>query len=78
MRRIDAQQSQAIRKDLAQNRSNFDPRKFLTAATKAMKQLCKDRYEQFGCAGNGSKIRPTPLEEMARRYAKRELDPRVN
>ncbi len=68
----------AVRKDLAQSRSNFDPRKFLTAATKATKQICKDRYEQFGSAGNAGKIRPIPMEEMARRYAKRELDPRIN
>ncbi|HZY31841.1 MAG TPA: fructose-1,6-bisphosphate aldolase, partial [Candidatus Methylomirabilis sp.] len=46
--------------------------------TKAVKQLCRDRYEQFGSAGHASRIRPIPLEEMARRYAKRELDPRIN
>ena len=68
----------AVRQDLAKDRGNFDPRKFWTAATKAAKQICKDRYEQFGSAGNASKIRPIPLEEMARRYAKRELDPRIN
>ncbi len=68
----------AVRRDLAKNRSNFDPRKFLTAATKATTQICKDRYEQFGSAGMASKIRPVTLEEMARRYAKRELDPALN
>ena len=68
----------AVRRDLARSRSNFDPRKFLTEATKAVKQLCRDRYQQFGSAGHASRIRPIPLEEMARRYAKRELDPRVN
>jgi len=68
----------AVRKDLAQNRSDFDPRKFLTAAMKAAKQICRDRYEQFGSAGQASKIRPIGLEDMARRYALGELDPRVN
>ena len=68
----------AIRKHLAQHRSNFDPRQYLTAATKAAKQLCRDRYEQFGAAGQASKIRPIGMEEMARRYAKGEIDPRVN
>lgn len=68
----------AVRRDLARNRSNFDPRKFLTEATRAVKQLCRERYEQFGSAGQASTIHPIPLEEMARRYAKRELDPRVN
>ena len=67
----------AVRKDLAQNRSNFDPRKFLTAATKAAKQICRDRYQQFGSAGHAGQIRPIALEEMASRYAQRELDPRV-
>jgi len=67
----------AVRKDLAQNRSNFDPRKFLIAATKAAKQICRDRYQQFGSAGHAGQIRPVPLEEMAGRYAQRELDPRV-
>lgn len=68
----------AIRKHLAQQRGNFDPRQYLTAATQAARQLCKDRYEQFGSAGHARRIRPIPLEEMARRYATGELDPRVN
>jgi fructose-bisphosphate aldolase class II len=68
----------AIRQDLAQNKKNFDPRKFLTAATKAMRQICKQRYEQLGSAGNASKIRSISLDDMARRYAKGELDPRIN
>ncbi len=67
----------AIRKHLAHQRRNFDPRQYLTAATKAAKQLCKDRYEQFGSAGHARRIRPIPLEEMAHRYATGELDPRV-
>ena len=68
----------AIRQDLAQGKKNFDPRKFLMAATKAMRQICKDRYEQLGSAGNASKIRSISLDDMARRYAKGELDPHVN
>jgi fructose-bisphosphate aldolase, class II len=43
-----------------------------------MKQICKDRYEAFGTAGNASKIRPLGLEAMTGRYAKGELDPKVN
>ncbi|MGQ9659147.1 MAG: class II fructose-bisphosphate aldolase [Thermochromatium sp.] len=68
----------AIRKNLAEDRKNFDPRKYLTAATKAMKDICKARYEAFGTAGNASKIKAISLEGMAARYAKGELDPRVN
>jgi fructose-bisphosphate aldolase class II len=68
----------AIRKFLAENPKEFDPRKFLTAATKAMKEICKARYEVFGTAGNASKIKPINLEEMYKRYEKGELDPKIN
>jgi fructose-bisphosphate aldolase class II len=68
----------AIRKHLAENPKNFDPRKYLQASTKAMKDICKHRYEAFGTAGNASKIKALNLEEMTARYAKGELDPRVN
>jgi fructose-bisphosphate aldolase class II len=68
----------AIRKFLAENPKAFDPRKYLGAASKAMKGICKDRYEAFGTAGNASKIKPASLEVMTTRYAKGELDPKVN
>jgi len=68
----------AIRKFLAENTANFDPRKFLKEATKAMSEICKARYEAFGCAGNASKITPVSLETMQGRYASGELDPKVN
>jgi fructose-bisphosphate aldolase class II len=35
-----------------------------------MKEICKARYEAFGCAGHASKIKPISLEEMFNRYAK--------
>jgi fructose-bisphosphate aldolase class II len=68
----------AIRKHLKENPSNFDPRKFLAAATAAMKDICKARYEAFGAAGNASKIKPISLEDMVKRYQSGELDPKVN
>ncbi|MDX5334351.1 MAG: fructose-bisphosphate aldolase class II [Gammaproteobacteria bacterium] len=68
----------AIRKHLAENASNFDPRKFLKASTAAMKDICKARYEAFGCAGMASKIKPISLEDMTARYLSGELDPKVN
>ena len=68
----------AVRKFLAENKKEFDPRKFLTASTKAMKAICKARYEAFGTAGNASKIKVLSLEAMTARYAKGELDPKVN
>lgn len=64
----------AIRRHLAENPSNFDPRKFFTAATKAMEDICRARYEAFGCAGMASKIKPVNLESMFQRYENGELD----
>ncbi|TIX37578.1 MAG: fructose-1,6-bisphosphate aldolase, partial [Mesorhizobium sp.] len=37
---------------------------------------CKERFEQFGTAGNASKIKPLPLPEMAKRYKSGSLDPK--
>jgi fructose-bisphosphate aldolase class II len=68
----------AVRKFLAENKKEFDPRKWLIASTNAMKDICKARYEAFGTAGNASKIRPVSLEDMVNRYDSGELDPRVN
>ncbi|MCC5854513.1 MAG: fructose-bisphosphate aldolase class II [Idiomarina sp.] len=63
----------AVRQFLAQNRSEFDPRKFLAVATKAMKDICLDRYQAFGTAGNASKIRAKSLETMFTLYERGEL-----
>jgi len=58
----------AIRKHLAENKSNFDPRKFLKASTQAMKDICKARYEAFGCAGHADKIKVIDLQDMVSYY----------
>ena len=68
----------AIRKHLNDNPANFDPRKFLAAATKGMKDICVARYEAFGTAGNASKIAALSLDAMTDRYLSGELDPKVN
>ena len=68
----------AVRKHLAENKANFDPRKFLKDATKAMSEICKARYEAFGCAGMASKIKPISLETMFKDYEAGKLDPKVN
>ncbi|HRH82355.1 MAG TPA: fructose-bisphosphate aldolase class II [Thiobacillaceae bacterium] len=69
----------SIRKFLAEDKKNFDPRKFLKEATKAMSGICKARYEAFGAAGQASKIgKVYSLEDMQKRYDKGELDPRIN
>jgi fructose-bisphosphate aldolase class II len=58
----------AMRRAMAEDPSEFDPRKFLKAATAAARALCKERFEAFGCAGQAQRIRPEPLERMAQRY----------
>ncbi|MDX9987203.1 MULTISPECIES: class II fructose-bisphosphate aldolase [Thiothrix] len=68
----------AIRKHLFDNKANFDPRKFLKEATKAMSGICKDRFEAFGCAGQASKIKPVSLEVMFNEYKAGKLDPKVS
>jgi fructose-bisphosphate aldolase, class II len=66
----------AIRKVLVENPSEFDPRKYLKPAMEAMKTLCEDRFQQFGTAGNASKIKALPLSAMAKRYSSGELSPK--
>lgn len=68
----------AIRRHLGKNPSEFDPRKYLNDALKAMQDICKDRYEAFGTAGQASKIQVIGLEEMAMRYTAGRLDARVS
>jgi len=58
----------AMRQVLAQQPSEFDPRKALIAAKMAARGIVKARFEAFGCAGMGSKIKPVSLEAMAKRY----------
>lgn len=67
----------SIRRHLADNPANFDPRKFLKESTKGMMEVCKARYESFGCAGMSDKLQPASLEVMFKRYASGELDPKV-
>ncbi len=68
----------AIRQYLAKNPSVFDPRKYLQAATQAMKAICIARYEAFGTAGHASRIVPVNLEVMTKRYERGDLDPKVH
>jgi fructose-bisphosphate aldolase class II len=63
-----------MRRLMAQNPDEFDPRKFFAAATKAASDLCRARFEQFGCAGQASAIKPVPLDRMTEMYAKGQLD----
>jgi fructose-bisphosphate aldolase class II len=62
----------AIRRAFNDDKSEFDPRKYLKPAMVAAKSICKARFEAFGTAGNAGKIKPIPMETMADRYAKGE------
>lgn len=68
----------AIRQYLHENPANFDPRKFYRAAEDAMMQICKARFEAFGCAGHASKIKSLGLEAMRVRYEQGQLDQSIN
>ncbi|WP_338465628.1 class II fructose-bisphosphate aldolase [Novosphingobium sp. ZN18A2] len=64
-----------FRRVAMENPAEFDPRKFLKPAMDAMRELCRNRFEAFGAAGNASRIKPVPMAEMARRYAAGVLAP---
>ncbi|MBH2009682.1 MAG: class II fructose-bisphosphate aldolase, partial [Xanthomonadaceae bacterium] len=51
----------AMRQLLAEQRSEFDPRKALLAAKKAASSICTARFEAFGCAGQASRIKALPM-----------------
>ena len=63
----------AVREALMKDPKEFDPRHFLKPSIKYMQKICSDRYQQFGTAGNASKIKQVSLEEYAAKYAKGEL-----
>ena len=42
-------------------------------AREAAKAICKQRYLEFGCEGQGGKIKGMPLSVMAEKYARGEL-----
>jgi fructose-bisphosphate aldolase class II len=68
----------AVRRFLAENPSKFDPREFLKPAREAAKRLCLQRYQQFGCAGQASRLQPLGLDRMALRYRSGELSQHVH
>ena len=61
----------AIRRAMAKDPAEFDPRKYMKEAMVAAREVCVARYESFGCAGQASKIKVIPLEAMAQRYGLR-------
>ncbi|VTU39872.1 class II fructose-bisphosphate aldolase [Variovorax sp. PBL-E5] len=63
----------AVRKFMAENPEKFDAREWLKPAREAAKQICKQRYIEFGCEGQGPKIKGDTLQIVAAKYAKGEL-----
>jgi fructose-bisphosphate aldolase class II len=63
----------AVRKFLAENPEKFDAREWLKPAREAAQAICKQRYLEFGCEGQGAKIKAQPLADVAKRYASGEL-----
>jgi len=68
----------AVRKFMAQNPEKFDMRDWLKPAREAAMQLCKQRYIEFGCEGQASKIKGHSLFVVAGQYARGELAQVVN
>ena len=63
----------ACRKFLAENPDKFDAREWLKPAREAAKQICKQRYIEFGCEGQGAKIKGDSLSVVAAKYSRGEL-----
>jgi fructose-bisphosphate aldolase class II len=63
----------AARKFMFENPEKFDAREWLKPAREAAMNICKQRYLEFGCEGQGSKIKGDSLQVVAAKYAKGEL-----
>ena len=63
----------AVRKFMFENPDKFDAREWLKPAREAAKQVCNQRYLEFGCEGQGGKIKPVSLVDIAAAYASGKL-----
>jgi len=63
----------AVRKFLHENPDKFDAREWLKPAREAAKNLCKQRYIEFGCEGQAAKIKGQSLSVIAAQYSRGEL-----
>ena len=63
----------AVRKFMFENPDKFDAREWLKPAREAAKQLCKQRYMEFGCEGQAASIKGHSLQVVAGQYARGEL-----
>jgi fructose-bisphosphate aldolase class II len=63
----------AVRKFLFENPEKFDAREWLKPAREAAQAICKQRYIEFGCEGQASKIKGDSLQVVAAKYTRGEL-----
>jgi fructose-bisphosphate aldolase, class II len=68
----------AVRQFLAENPEKFDAREWLKPAREAAKAICKQRYIEFGCEGQGGKIKGHSLQVVAGQYSSGALKQVVN
>ena len=59
----------AVRQFLFENPDKFDAREWLKPARAAAQKICKQRYIEFGCEGQGAKIKAESLSVIAGKYA---------
>ena len=59
----------AVRQFLFENPEKFDAREWLKPARAAAQKICTQRYMEFGCEGQGAKIKPESLSVIAGKYA---------
>ncbi len=60
----------AIRKVFVKSPEQFDPRKYLGPARKALQGIIAGKMRDFGTAGHAGEIRPLSLEDMKNYYAR--------
>ena len=63
----------AVRKFMFENPEKFDAREWLKPAREAAQAICKQRYIEFGCEGQASKIKGESLQAVAAKYTRGEL-----
>ena len=67
----------AVRKFMSENPDKFDMREWMKPAREAAKAICQQRYLEFGCEGQGAKIKGHTLAVMAAQYAQGKLAQQV-
>jgi fructose-bisphosphate aldolase class II len=68
----------AVRQFLFENPDKFDAREWLKPARAAAQKICMQRYMEFGCEGQGAKIKAESLSVIAGKYASGAISQVVN